>query len=88
MREAPGCFLEWPDQVQPPYRERLGDGDGLECLRREMDLSCIELATLTVAHNVPGVSDGGWPIEALSERLFDKSPRGRVMSARSVVDLA
>ena len=88
MREAPGRFLEWHDQIQPPYRERPGDGDGLELLHLEMDLSCVELSTLAAAHNVLGVGDGSWPIEALSECLSDKIPRGRVISARSGVDLA
>ena len=52
-----------------------------------MDFSCVELATLAGVHNVLGVGDGGWLIEAMSERLSDKSPQGRVMSARSGVDL-
>ena len=69
MREAPECFLEWSDQIQPPDRKRPGDGDGLECLRREMSLSCIELAALAAAYDVLSVGDSGWPVETLSERL-------------------
>jgi hypothetical protein len=33
MRVAPGCFLERPDQIEPPDCERPRDGDHLEHLR-------------------------------------------------------
>ena len=30
--EAPRCLLELPNHVEAPDRERLGDGNSLECL--------------------------------------------------------
>jgi hypothetical protein len=58
--------VEVPDCEGPRDRERL------QCLRREVSLSCIELATLTVPHNVLRVGDRCGPIETLSESFSDK----------------
>jgi hypothetical protein len=55
VRKAPGRLSEWPHHVEVPHGERPCDGDGLERLRWEMVLSCIELAPLTAAYDVLGV---------------------------------
>jgi hypothetical protein len=50
--EAPGCLSEWPHHVEVPYGERPRDGDGLQRLHREVNLSSIELAPFPVPHDV------------------------------------
>jgi hypothetical protein len=47
MREAPGCLSERPHHVEVPHSKWQCDGDGLMCLRREVSLSSVELASIT-----------------------------------------
>jgi hypothetical protein len=62
VREAPECLPKRSDQIQPPRSKGLRDGDGLECLRREVGLSCDLRRTDTmrtvavVAHTVSFVA--------------------------------
>jgi hypothetical protein len=88
MREAPGCLSERPHHVEVPRSKRPCDGDGLKCLRQEVSLSSVELASLVASHNVIGVRHRHGPIQTLSESFFDKSPWTGVMSACAIMDLA
>jgi hypothetical protein len=80
VSEAPGRLSEWSYDVEVPDGERPRDGDGLECLRREVSLSSIELAPFTVPHNVLGVRDYCGPVETLSKSLSDKRSRTGVVT--------
>jgi hypothetical protein len=44
-------------------------------------LSCVELTPLAGAYNPSGVGHRGWPVETLSESVFDKGPRGCMVTA-------
>jgi hypothetical protein len=55
MREAPRRLSERPHHVEVPDSEGPCDGDGSKCLCREVSLSSVELAPLTMAHDVLGV---------------------------------
>ena len=59
MSEAPGHFLQGPDEVQSPHGKWPCDGDGLQSVSREVRLSSVELATLAGPYDVGGVSDRG-----------------------------
>ena len=67
--EAPGCLLQWPDEVETPDSKGLGDGDRLQSLSGEMNLPSVKLASLIGPHDLHGVSHGGGPVEALSEGI-------------------
>jgi hypothetical protein len=79
--EAPGCFLQGSDQVEPPDGEWPSDGDGLQGMSREMGLPCVVLAYFAGAYQLNGVKDRGWPIEALPECVSDKGSRRHMMTA-------
>jgi hypothetical protein len=76
--EAPSCFLQGSDQVEPPNGERPCDRDGLQDMGREMSLPCIVLASFAGAYQIGGIGNRGWPIEALLERVSDEGSRRRV----------
>jgi hypothetical protein len=42
---------EWPHYVEVPHNKRPSDGDGLKCLRREVHLSSVELASFVALHD-------------------------------------
>jgi hypothetical protein len=54
----------------------------------EISLTSIELAPLTGAHNLVGISDRGGPIESLAERVAHEGARCGVVSAHSRVDVS
>jgi hypothetical protein len=78
--EAPGCLSEWTHHVEVPNGERPHDGDCLQCLRRKMSLSSVELAPFTVPYDVLRVGDRRGPVETLSESLFDNCSRTGVVT--------
>jgi hypothetical protein len=51
MCEGPGRLSEWPHYVEVPHNKRPSDGDGLKCLRREVHLSSVELASFVALHD-------------------------------------
>jgi hypothetical protein len=73
--EAPGCLSERPHHVEVPDGERPCDGDGLECLCREVSLSSVELVPFIAPYDVLGVCDCCGLVETLSESLPDKCSR-------------
>jgi hypothetical protein len=73
--EAPGCLLERTHHVKVRDCEGPRDGDCVQCLRREVSLSGVELAPFTALHDVLGVGDRYGPVETLSESLPNKCPR-------------
>jgi hypothetical protein len=79
--EAPGCFLQGFDQVEPPNDEWPCYEDGLQGMSREMGLPCVVLASFAGAYQLNGIGDHGWPIETLLERISDEGSRRRVMTA-------
>jgi hypothetical protein len=81
VSEAPERLSERSDHVEVPHGERPRDGDGLERLRREMSLSGVELAPLTVSYDVLRVCDCHGPVETLLESLSDKRSRTSVVTA-------
>jgi hypothetical protein len=81
VREAPGCLLQGTDEVQTPHDKRPGDGYCLQGLSGQVRLSCVELTPLAGAYNPSGVGHRGWPVETLSESVFDKGPRGCMVTA-------
>jgi hypothetical protein len=84
--EAPGRLSEWTHHVQVPDGEKPRDGDCLECLRREMSLSSVELAPFTAPHDVLRVSDHHGPVESLSKSFSDKcSQTGIVITGADIV---
>jgi hypothetical protein len=76
---------EWTHHVEVPDGEGPRDGDCLQCLRRKMSLSSVELAPLTAPHDVLRVGDCRGPLETLSERLSDKCSRTGVVTASAGV---
>jgi len=78
--EAPGCFLQRPDQVEAPDSKRPGDGDRLQGLSGEMNLPSVKLASLTGPHDLRGIGHGGGPVEALPEGISYQRPRCGVVA--------
>jgi hypothetical protein len=48
--EAPSCFLQGSDQVEPPNGERSCDGNGLQGMSQEMGLPCVVLESFAGAY--------------------------------------
>ena len=69
------CAGERPQDVQPPDREGPRERDGLEVLRRHVDLLGVELAGLTVLDQLGGVMERSRPVEALAESFPDEGAR-------------
>jgi len=67
--EAPGRLLQRPDEVETLDCKGPGDGDRLQSLSEEMNLPSVKLASLTGPHDFRGVSNGGGPVETLSEGI-------------------
>ena len=74
VSEAPGRFLQWPNEVQSPHGERPCDGDGLQSMGREVCLPGIELAALAGPHDVGGVGDRGELLKAMSKCVAVGAP--------------
>ena len=87
MSEATQGLFEGSDHVEAPEREWLGDGDGLESLRRFVILPSVELASFISMDNLLGISQRGGPVKTLVKGFSDQRPRGRVMSVDSDMDL-
>jgi hypothetical protein len=85
--KPPGRLLERSHHVHAPHRKRPCDGDGLERMRREVGLSCVELTPLAASHNVLGVSHRRCPVKTLLESFPDKASWTSVMYAHSGMDL-
>jgi hypothetical protein len=79
--EASGRLSERTHDAEVPDREGPRDGDCLQCLRREVSLSGVELAPFTAPHDVLRVGDHCGPAETLSESLPDKCPRTGMVTA-------
>jgi hypothetical protein len=67
--EAPGRFLQRPDEVEAPNSKGPSDGDRLKSLSREVDLPSVELASHIGSDELCGIGYGGGPVEALSEGI-------------------
>ena len=85
--EVPGRLLEGSDEVQSPDREGPCDGDGLECLGRQVSLSREELAPFASAHHTGGIGDRRRPVEAWSEDVPNEGSRCGVVAAGSSMDV-
>jgi hypothetical protein len=77
---APGRLSEWAHYAEVPDCEGPRDGDRLQCLRREMGLLGVELASFTAPHNVLRVGDCRGPVEILSESFPDKCSRSGMVT--------
>jgi len=78
--EAPERLLQRSDKIEAPDGKGPGDGDSLQSLGGEMNLSSVKLASLTGPHDLRGVGYGGGPIEALSEGISYQRPRCGVVA--------
>jgi hypothetical protein len=61
--------------------EGLGEGDGLQCLRREVYLSRVELTAFAATYDALGVCDCCGPVETLLESAANDGPGGGMMDA-------
>ena len=61
--------------------------DRLERLGRQVGLTNIVLTPFVGAHNSVRISHHGWPVEALSERVFDQGSRCGMMSVDPTMDI-
>jgi len=86
VSEAARALFEGSYYVEALDHERIGDGDGLKLLYRQMSLSSIELASFTPADNLLCISQRGGPVKTLAKGFPDQRPQGRMMSADSVMD--
>jgi hypothetical protein len=59
----------------------------LEGVSWEVGLAGVELAPFAGAHDLAGVSDRSWPVEALAERIAHEGAWRRVVSAHARVDV-
>lgn len=81
------CSGEGSQDVQPPYRERLRERDGLEGLCWLVHLFGVELACLAAPDQLRRILQSSGPIETLAESLTDQHSRCRVVSALPLVDV-
>jgi hypothetical protein len=81
MGEASGRLSERPHHVKVPHIERPCDGDCQKCLRREVGLSCVELAPIAAPFDFFGVCHCRGLVEPLSKSLPDKCSRACMMTA-------
>ena len=65
--EAALCCFEQSNRVKSPTRERPGWRNRPQGLGQDMFLLGEELAPRTSPYNVPGISQGCWPVEARPE---------------------
>jgi hypothetical protein len=78
--ETPGRLTERAHYVKVLDCEGPCEGDHLQCLRREMGLPGVELASFAASHNVLRVSDRRGLVETLSESFSDKSSRSGMVT--------
>jgi len=86
--DAPGRFLQRPDEVQSPHGERPCEWDGLQSVSCKMHLTGIELVTLASPHDFSGIGDCRGPVKTLPERITHEGARRRVVAANSSVDVS
>ena len=86
MRVAPGCLLEWSDQIKPLDREGPRDGDCLQGLCWKVSLPSVKLASFAGSDHPRGVFYSSWPIKTLSEDVADEASGCRVVSAGTTLD--
>ena len=67
MSEAPRVFSLEARRGRGPNSKEPSDGDRLQSLSWEVDLSSVEQASLTGPDDLLCVGHGGGPLEALSE---------------------
>jgi hypothetical protein len=82
MGVAPGCLSQGSDDVQSPHGER-PDGDGLQDVRREVEIVGVELAPFSGAHDLAGVGNRGGPVESLVEYIAHVGAGCCVMAAHA-----
>jgi hypothetical protein len=63
--KAPRCFSAWTHPVEVSDYEGPHDGDRQQCLRWEMSLLGVELASFAVSHNVLRVGNCRGPVKTL-----------------------
>ena len=88
MGVAPGRSLQRSDEIQSPHGKGPCDGNGLQSVSREVRLTGVELATITCLHDLCGISDRGWPVETLLERIAHEGAWRRMMATDSSVDVS
>ena len=88
MGEAPGCSLQWTDEIQSPHGKGPCDGDGLQSMSREVRLTGVELAAFARSHDLCGIGDRGWPVETLSEHTTHEGAWRRMMATYSGTDVS
>ena len=76
MHVAPSHPLEGSHDIKSLDHEWPGDGDHMHGMSLE-----VELAPLTRANEVDGVSNVSWPVETLSKSIFDEGPWHHVVAA-------
>jgi len=67
--EAPGCLLQWSDEVEAPDSKGPSDGDRLQSLSREVDLPSVKLASFVGSDDLSGISHGNGLVETLSKGI-------------------
>ena len=78
--------LERPDHVQSPTCERPRNWDGLQFLRRHVNLLGEKMTSFTTSDEVFCISDGHGPIKNYSESFVDQVSGGRVIATGTKVD--
>ena len=71
---APRRSTERAQDVPPPDREPTRGRDGLEALRRLVDLLSVELAGFTGLHQLSYVVERSGPVEPTAEYFADEGP--------------
>jgi hypothetical protein len=84
---APGRLSQGPDDAQSPHGERPCDENRLQGVSPEISLAGVELASLAGAYDLFGVSDRGWPVKALAERIADEGTWCHVVATHTRVDV-
>ena len=87
MHKAAGRPVEGPYQVESPDRKWPRDGDRLECLGRQVSLPSVVLASFVGAYDSLSIGHRSWPVENLSERVSDHTPRHGMVPADPTVDI-
>ena len=88
MGVALGRLFERPNQVEPLDHKGPHDGDHLECLGQEVNLSSVVLTPFAGAYDLLGVGYCSGPVEALSECVSNQGSRCGVVTTYPTVDIA
>jgi hypothetical protein len=81
VRVAPGCLLQGANEVQTPHSKWPGDGYGLQSLSGQVGLPRVELTPFAGADNSSSVGHRRWPVESLSEGVYNEGLGCCVMAA-------